>query len=229
MSSKKNEKKNTRPKHKYTKERLNEITLKELKKKYCQKYRVHYQGLNKVQIIENILAFQEDKEFPHKEIIPTWENMKGGEHKITPQIRNFCLEFVTVRKKKSLEQWAKLYGVNITSVCRWLSWKEVKDLIGVFQDNYELRINEKFAQYTEEVVDEFFNLIKKTKFADVKRKTIQDFLGFAGRKNVNIQRTIFSQKQGQVQAQEQSSRQVVADMSDEDINKELEELGDLEE
>lgn len=179
--------------------------------------------------MENILATERGKDCPHFPYIPTWEERKNSEHKLTMRIRRFCYDFATSQPRRQNE-WAEAYGVHIVTLSQWLQWKEVQDLIELYTRDHDSRIRQKFIQEEEGVIDAMVGLIKKTKFADVKRKAIVDFLGFAGRKNVNSGKVNIRQEQvqGQQQALGIVSSIDVSSMTDEDIDKELKEIAELE-
>lgn len=219
-----------KPAKKYTKGRLQEISITKLIK-YCQKYKVPYNGIRKVQLIENILALQEGKSFPYESYVPTWDDMTNGEHRITTRIRRFAFEYGSGIHNFTQKEWAKRYEVSPITITKWLKWEEVQELIILYAENHERRIKQKFEQEEEEVIDEMIKLIKKTRFGDVKRKAIVDFLGFSGRKNVNVAK--IEVRQGMKQGQQQGVAMKIGiadtdDLSKEQIEEEIKELESFE-
>ena len=211
------------PEKKHTKELLQEVSIRKLRK-FCQKYNLPYYHLKKLQIIENIHSWERGKGIVYHELLKTWEETKQRKHLISSRMRRFCFEYSSGLYRFTQEGWGKRFGVAGQTVARWLQWREVQNLIETFIVSHEGRIKEKFEQNEEEIIEEMIRLIKKSKFGDVKRKAIVDFLGFAGRRNINAGRVELKQQQlqGQVAVVEG-----IAGMAEEDIEKELKEIEDL--
>ncbi len=211
------------PEKKHSKRELQEGSIKKLRS-FCQKYKLPYYQLRKAQVIENIYSWERGKGIIYHELLKTWDEVKQGDHMISSRMRRFCFEYSSGLYRFTQVEWGKRFGVTGQTVAKWLQYREIQSLIEVFIVSHESRIKEKFEQNEEDIIDEMIRLIKKSKFGDTKRKAIVDFLGFAGRRNINAARVEIKQQQmqGQVTAVEN-----VTGMADEDIEKELKEIEEL--
>ena len=202
-------------------------------RKFCAGKKIPYMGLTKAKTIENINCWSkgatELKDFPHLGLKdPNREPDPNRDRNLRISVRRFCFEYSNEGNSVTKKEWAKRYDVSIASINKWLSWRESKTLIRDFQKNYEDRIMQKFADEEESVIDELLKIIRQNKGTDVKRRAINDFLGYRGRVNVNEKGTQVTVKQSnkQIQAQQQNHYDV-ENMSDEQIQAEMAELVDM--
>jgi transposase len=217
---------------KYTKKFLSSKSTRELSK-FCQRKKIPYLGLNKKKKIENIQQWSEGatkiEDFKNKGLKdPNREPPKT--HKLNIKLRRFCFEYSTKGKILTQAQWAKRFEVGTSTISNWLSWDETKALILTFQENFEKRMLQKFSDEEEIVFDELLKVIKQKRNSDVKRKAINDFFGYAGRINVNEKNagTQVNIKQSQELKQANLTQNNINQMTEEEINKELKELENIE-
>ena len=222
--------KNTRPSEepsvkKYTNQQLERIMRDKLKE-FCKRKNLPYCRLTKSQLIENILLWQDGKPYAYPELVRTYEEAQNAKHRITPQIRKFCLDYAACTKHKTYKQWGIQFGMSVATITNWLSLNEVKALIEVYQYSMEKRVTEIFAQNQEIAILELIQIMTNRRTnAEVRRKAISDLLGYAGRINVNIARTTISQSQGQGQGIQNND---YSKMSEKEIDEALKEMDDLD-
>ena len=179
------------PKRKYSKTKMEAANTQSLMK-LCIKKRVPYASLTKVEIIENILSWQEGKGIVHLAKRTTWA--EAGEYGHTVGYRHKRFAFVMATKYMSRADLAKQFDVSIRTIDQWLIWPEIKDLIEQYQTNQEERVLQLLEQEQEMAIEELTNIIKAKKTpADIRRKAIVDLLGFAGRKNANTSKVNIKQ------------------------------------
>ncbi len=211
---------------KHTKEQLENV-LRDKLKVFCRRKNLPYCRLTKPQLIENILLWEDSKGIAHPELERTWEEVQNAKHKVTPQIRKFCLDYSMCVKHKTHKDWAKQFGVSAATICNWLSSKEIKELIETYQYNNDKQITEMFAQNQGIAILELMQIISNRRTnAEVRRKAISDLLGYAGRINVNAAKTILNQNQGQGQAIQNNE---YSRMTEKEIDKALKEMDYLDE
>lgn len=214
----------------YKKEYLLKKTTKELHK-FCKAKKIPYVGVNKKKIEENIQAWSRKKPYPNPALQDRGIDRKKIKHRITINMRRFAFEYSTQGKMKKNYEWAKRFNVASSTISKWLTWNEIKVLIHSFRDDHEKRISQKFVNAEEEVVDELLNVVKQKKNTDVKRKAINDFFGYRGRLNVNdTSGTKINMNQNSSQQQSQASliQNNIGEMTEEEIQTEIEELEELE-
>ncbi len=209
------------PEKKYTRTHLEKINRDKLRD-FCKKRHLPYGRVNKSQIIDNILLWQEGKELMHPELVRTWEEVKNGDHIIAPYMRKFCIDYVTCSVRKTTKEWAAEFGVSPTTIRSWLSWSEMKELIETFRLSIEKRVTELFAQNQEVAVIELVRLITTHRVnPETRRKAIVDLLGFAGRINAN------SAKVNVIQQQVQGQDQDISNLTSEQLNRAIKEMDEL--
>ena len=179
-----------------SKEYLKSITLIRLQK-YCKGYNLPYYKLNKKQIIENILVWQEGKEVPHKTLNDTWNERINGNHTILPVHRQFAFEIATNGKKISHDQLAKKYEVSKATIQCWIKWPEVQIMIGEFQSDLIKQRQQKVDEMQIPALKGLKQIIDSKKPSDVKRKACNDALGYGKLVNVNVGKVVVQQKQAQ--------------------------------
>lgn len=221
---------------KYSNKYLSSKTIVQLRK-FCQKKNIPYLGLNKKQIIENIQEWSKGAEniqdYSNKGLKDP-DRINPDNHTLNIKTRRFCFLYSTKGTMLTQKQWAKKMDVCSSTITKWLSWKECQDLILTFQENYEKRIIQKFIDEEEEVIDEFLKVIKQKRNSDVKRKAINDFLGYRGRVNINEKgnntNVRISQKQENAQTNltQNNLYQITDKMTEEEIDAEIKELENME-
>lgn len=179
-------------KKKLTRKQLENKT-KAVLTKACQKYKIPYFSLPKKLLIDNMMCFQNGKPFLHKDRTKTWAEKKEAPHKLTMRMRKFCLDYATCYKKKPQKKWAKEYDVSVQQLNQWLQWREVRELINVFEMDSNSRAIERISQEKGGMVDEMVKIAKKEPLSDTKRKAVMNMLGMGGivdqnfsRQNINI-------------------------------------------
>ena len=212
---------------KYTKEELEEISLKKVAA-ITHERKIPYFRLAKKEMISNILAAQEGKKPPHifKPPKMTTKERRESLHKLTPRIKNFCYEYATYRGIKTQKEWGKIYGVTAGRIGQWLTWKEVQDLIEDFRSDLTQRLQHKFSNNVEHVVDKLIEIVDSKGSKETRRKAIVDFLGFAGVTNINAMKV--NMKQNSVSAAIANAKSVT-EMSDEEIDEEINQIEQLKE
>ena len=220
---------------KYEKEFLMTKKNKQLHK-FCKPRKIPYLGLKKEEIVSNIIQWSNGasklEDYSCKGLLdPDREPKNKNLHILDIRCRRFCFEYSTRGTLLTRMQWAKRIGVSHQTILKWLSWDEAKALIETFQKSYEDRIMQKFVDEEEEVVEQLLNVIKQRRNTDVKRKAINDFLGYRGSVNVNEKSTNISVSQSQKQAQKGGNTLIqnnISRMSDEDIQDEIKQLEEME-
>lgn len=209
-------------KKKYTRAQLEKVNREKLKT-FCRRKNLPFVRLIKSQLIDNILLWKAGKEIKFPDLVRTWEEMKNAEHRISPQMRKFCLDYATCTKRKTQSDWGREFGVSIPTINLWLAWSEIKDLIEAYRYSIEKRVTELFAQNQETAVAELVALITGRRVAaEVKRKAINDLLGYSGRVNINATKVVMNQKQAQ------GVQNNYGELSDEQIDEALKEMDELE-
>lgn len=215
----------------YAKERREELknkTVTELRG-ICRKYNIQFLFLKEKEIRENIDAWIDGKKLPHNGNDKTpREKLNVKKMTMTPRMRRFAFEYSGQLKRKKKSYWAKKFGVSQNTIWKWLNKYEVIELIGKFTEKREDLIDEKFNEYATDAIDCLLFLIKNAKSEDTRRKAIQDFFGYMGRKNVNTGvKMILNQQQGQI-SDNRSINVKTDEELNEELNKELNDLNDLE-
>jgi len=218
----KNRRKTKKPTKIHSRDAIESLNKQKLIK-YCQKNHLPYYALLKPQIVANICAWEHGKKIPYDELYKTWEEVKASDHRMTPNLRRFCFEYASQLRKITLPQWAKRFAVSSTTIMKWLGWDIVREQILAFQEDHEGMIRQMFVQEEKDIIEELILLIRNCRSSETKRKAISDFLGFAGRKNVNLSKILV--KQGQMQ---QAGATATLQISDEELQRELVELEELE-
>ena len=211
----------------YTKKELDEISGREIVR-IIQEMKINYFRLTREEMISNILAVQKGEKPPHVFKPPklTTKERRELAHKLTPRIKNFCYEYATYRGIKTHKEWGKIYEVTAGRIGQWLTWKEVQELVEDFRSDLTQRLQHKFSNNVEHVVDKLIEIVDSKGAKEVRRKAIVDFLGFAGIKNVNAMK--LSMKQNSSTAAIANAKNT-AEMSDEEIEEEIKQLEQLEE
>ncbi len=183
-------------------------------------------GLQKQQIIENLMAKKQGETPPHRTTIRNRklrEYLDNAPHEITPQIRHYCFLFAADYSGKTRAQWAKIFKVTPETIYRWSEFPECKELIAKFTADKEARINHILEQHEEEVIRSLLEMTRSKKMNDTKRKAIVDFLAYAGRRHPNVAK--FIQIQGQsVKGGSEAIADDLSNMSDDELRQELDDL-----
>ena len=218
----KNAKKPLTPKRKYSRNRLETIKRNNLKA-FCKKKNLPYVRLSKSQLIDNIISWQSGNGIKFPELTRTWEEVQNANHKISPYMRKFCLDYTICTKRKTQKEWGVDFGVSGSTINMWLSWQEVKDLIEAYRYSIDDRVIERIAQSQETAVVELVALIIGKKVPpETKRKAICNLLGFGGRVDVNAAKVSVVQQQAQGQKQDYSN------LTDEELSAAMKEMDELE-
>ncbi len=155
---------------------------------------------------------------------PTWnEIIYGREHKLTPRIKRFCFLFVSQGEKKTIGDFAKHFKVHASTIATWLSYPQVKEEINRLLESQEERLMELLESKLERVINGLLEMFldKKTP-AEVRRKIGYNLLSFAKLNDVNTGgRTIINQQQA-------TTVNPYENMSDEDLDRALAEMDELE-
>jgi len=180
----------------HSREYLERVILEKLKK-YCKAKNLPYYNLNKKQIIENILAWQEGKEIVYKTLNKTWSEMINGNHRILPVHRQFAFEIATNGRRTNYEQLAKRFGVKKSTIQSWRKWPEVQIMIDEFQVDLKKQLQQKIEEAQIPAFESLEGIVESRKVSDVRRKACNDVLGYGGTVNVNAGKVIVKQNQAQ--------------------------------
>lgn len=217
---------------KYSKQFLSKKGIVELRK-FCAGNKIPYMGLTKIKTIENINSWSSGatKLLDFSNLGLNDPNRKSDPDKVrilSIKVRRFCFEYSNKGDSLKRAEWAKRFECSSGTISKWLAWKESKILIRSFQKNYEDRIMQKFADEEEGVIDELLKIVKQRKGTDVKRKAINDFLGYKGRVNVNEKGNQVNVNQSQKQGQGQTLNHYdIKNMTEEEINAEILEISEM--
>lgn len=162
-----------------------------------------------------------DEESSKKLKYPSWNERINRDHTITPKIRRFILLFVSKGEGKTAADFAKYFKVNPGTIATWLSYPQVKQEIERLLKDNEARVMSLLESRQEEIVRGLLKMFENEKLnPEVRRKIGYNLLSFGRLKDVNTGRTVITQQQAIVSPYE--------NMSDEDIEKGLAELDELE-
>ena len=154
---------------------------------------------------------------------PSWnERINGQEHKLSPKIKRFILLFVNKSEGKTGEDFARHFKVNPSTIAMWLSYPAVKEEINRLLESNEARLMSMLESQQDEIIKGLLKIFKDEKVnPETRRKIGYNLLSFGKINDVNTGgRTIVNQQQAIVSPYE--------NMSEEDIERELAEIEELD-
>jgi len=192
---------------------------------FCRRKNLPY-ALTIEQMIENILLWQKGKKVKHPEMRGTYEENNNRNHReMTPQMRQFCLEYASCIVRRTQQEWAEKFEVSRNTIIEWLNRKDVGDLIGIFRSDREEIVTEEIALLQLPAAREMGHIVSNRRYSpEVRRKMICDTFDYGGRIRANTRKVVVSQKQVQAQGQVNFDG-----YTDEELKAELKELKELRE
>ena len=153
---------------------------------------------------------------------PSWnERINGQEHKISPKIKRFILLFVNKSEGKTMADFAKHFKVGPSTIAMWLSYPEVKLEISRLQENNEARLMSLLELQQDEIIKGLVKIFKDEKVnPETRRKIAYNLLSFGKMRDVNVH--------GMTVVQQQAIVSPYENMSEEDIERELAALDELD-
>jgi len=148
-------------------------------------------------------------------------------HRMTPQLKRFCLLLAGSDKKLLASKLALKFGVSEQTIYIWNNLDIVKREIEQLQESMELQTKARLQLAEKPAVRTLVEITKDKKAnKEVRRKSANDILGFAGRKNVNKGKVTLIQGQQQAVINKDKDKTIEQLLEEERIIDEL--LGDNE-
>ncbi len=151
----------------------------------------------------------------------TWdEKINGIDHKLTPKIKRFILLFVNKGEGKTATDFAKHFKVHTSTIATWMAYPQVKEEINRLLENNEARLMSLLESKQDRIIESLLKMLddKKTP-AEVRRKIGYNLLSFGRVQDVNSGGTLIQQSTVVTKYE---------DLSEEEIDKQLKELDELD-